>query len=151
MRNMEWIDLTVDDIKELLTRGRKFVEFYGAFAVTDTQWKAKVPTVFPHCYKIDSKAKAIAEAKGEKYLGVLMTIAEYFNTKTSKSAYAQLRTADVVDGKDPNTYTYMTPAQLVKFVQLFGISKVKTHKEFEEEQRLETVETVEEIREETKT
>ena len=130
---MEWLDLDIEDVKYLVQKGRHFNEFYGGFTINDNEWKANMPDIFPYSKKrITDKRYEIG------YREEPMTIAEYFNTKTPTMAYAQIRTAPVVDGKDPNTYRYLTQAETVKFVQLFGIDRLKSHVDFEAEQAKES-------------
>ena len=146
MRNMIFEGLDTDDIKYLIAKGRKCKEFYGAFYTTKKS--AKVPTTLPYAYKIDSKAKAIAEEKGEKYLGELMGYDEYFNTTTKTLCYGQVRTGPVVDGVDKNTFTYPNNDQLKILITYFGATNIKDEQEFIDKQALEAKEIVEVIEKE---
>jgi hypothetical protein len=119
----------------LLKRGRKFKEFKGSFNVTDDT--ALVSPSLPYAYKIDKKAKAIAEEKGEKYIGELMTVAEYFNTKVDGGVYAQVRTSPVVDGKDLNVFAYPQDEELQTLVKMFTLDKITDEKTFNDKQIIE--------------
>ena len=138
MNGMIIIGLDTADIIYLKNKGRKIKEFYGAFEYKPKE-KDLVDARLPFAYKIDSKK----QATDEKYIGELMTIAEYFNTKTSEYIFAQVRTRAVIDGVDRNTYTYADNDQFDILIEMFGINKVKDKKTFDDQQYEENVEGIE--------
>ncbi len=137
-RNMVFKNLDTDDIKYLLGKNREVEEAYCCFYTTKRT--AKVPATLPYAYKIDSKAKAEAEKKGEKYIGELMGCDEYFNTRTGNLIYGQVRTSPVIDGEDKNTFGYPNNKQLGELVAYLGANNIKAEKEFIDEQKKESIE-----------
>ena len=135
MREIVFKGLDTDDIKYLRNKGREVKEYYGAFYTT--KQTAKVPPELPYAYKIDSKAKAETEKKAEEYIGELMGYDEYFNTKAGTLCYAQVRTAPVVDGKDPNTFAYPNENELKILEGYFGKDNIRAESEFIEKQKME--------------
>lgn len=121
-RIIKFKNLDTVDIKYLLGKGREVEEFYGCFSVSLTKLKTKIDASLPFAHKIvDGKE-------------ILMTVAEYFNTATSKSVYAQIRTSAVIDGVDKNTFIYANNEQLDKLIGMFTLGKIKDEATFKIEQ-----------------
>ena len=122
MREIIFENLDTEDIVYLVGKGRKVKEFYGAFDYKPKD-KDVVPAELPYSSKIvDGKE-------------VPMSVLEYFNTVAGDYVYAQVRTAPVVDGKDPNTFTYPSDEQLKVLVNYFGLNKIKDEKTFIDKQK----------------
>ena len=128
MRNMTFKNLDTEDIKYLIGKGREVDEAYCCFATTKKT--AKVPEQLPFARIIDTKAKAIAEAKGEEYIGELHGYDTYFNTKVGTLCYGQVRSAPVIDGKDENRFTYANNEQLKVLIEYFGAENIRAEQVF---------------------